>query len=302
MKKSFIYAIAILLLAFGIAVAAKSKIKYRVFAPGGAEKKTFVKLNEKKYSYFELEKGKTIGFDVTGPTRVKIKTRALLPAALKSGSYEIQIWEGDKLITGRKAQAGVSKATIDNLSGQVGIGKNLKFKVPRGKHSYRVWIKSDDTDKFMVRFYQQKPARKKITYISKAPDFFSKKVKVPIKNSQVSYYVVDHSGGAKLSVVGPTKIKILCRAAFDHNMKGRSKFTLGVFENNSQVQMFSSMAEPSAKLMFAEMTDLIPSDLHTYILSVPSGKHTFEFRKMNSAAPNLAVRFKIQKDSVGKKK
>jgi hypothetical protein len=94
---------------------------------------------------------------------------------------------------------------------------------------------------------------------------------------------------------------VYCRTNFDKTIKERSKFALGVFEHGGSVKKFTGIAKMSSKMAYRNRTDLIPSTLHKYTLNVPSGNHTYTFKKVNSAAPNIAVRFKMKEDSLGKK-
>ena len=104
--------IIMLVLLMGIAgnSQAASKAKYRAFTPSGAGKSAFAKSGDKQYKYFVVDKGTSFGFDVTGPATVKIRTRAAFKPNIKSLDYEIQIWEAERLISGRKVKA--SPATI----------------------------------------------------------------------------------------------------------------------------------------------------------------------------------------------
>ena len=85
-------------------------------------------------------------------------------------------------------------------------------------------------------------------------------------------------------------------------MKGKSKFALGVYENGSSVKTFTGIASKSETMVFSDMPEIIPSTAHKYYLDVPKGEHVYELKKINSPAPSLAVRLRIQEDALGKKK
>ena len=95
---------------------------------------------------------------------------------------------------------------------------------------------------------------------------------------------------------------IYCRTNFDKTIKGKTKFALGVFENGESVKKFTGIARASSKMVYSDRTDLIPSTLQKYTLTIPSGKHTYTLKKVNSAAPNIAIRFRMKENSLGKKK
>ncbi|UCE67125.1 MAG: hypothetical protein JSU85_03685 [Candidatus Zixiibacteriota bacterium] len=299
MRKSIIFCVTVLMLAFGTAMAAKTK--YKVFRPDGAGKHQFLQSDGKKYKYFELEQGQVIDFRVTGPTKVKIRVRPALEGGIKAADFEIQVWEDKKLIAGRKAESKKSNLKVDVKGVDVGLARDLFFKTPKGSHNYKIKVVSSDIKKSYVRFYQEKK-KKKPKYVTYKPTEFDKTVKLKSKKSNITYYLVDKDGGVKLSLMGPAEVLIYCRTNFDKNIKEKSKFALGVFENGETVKNFTGIAKKSAKTVYSDRTDLIPSTLHKYTLNVPSGKHTYTFKKVNSAAPNIAIRFKMKENSLGKKK
>lgn len=299
MRKSVIFCAAVLIMAFGTSMAAKTK--YKVFRPEGAGQSAFLQSDGKKYKYFTLEQGRVIDFAVTGPSKVKIRVRPALEGGIKSANFEIQVWEGKKMIAGRKAESAKSKLKVDEKGVEVGLARDLFFKVPKGKHSYEIKFVSSNLKKSYVRFYQEKK-KPKPKYITYKPSKFRDTIKLKSSKSDITYYLVNKDGGVELSVIGPAEVMIYCRTNFDKNIKEKSKFALGVFENGETVKNFTGIAKKSTKSVYSDRTDLIPSTLHKYTLKVPSGKHNYTLKKVNSAAPNIAIRFKMKENSLGKKK
>lgn len=298
--KRIIALIVTVSIASGYQLSEAAKPVYKAFAPPDAGKSAMLKSGVKTYKYYEIESGKPVSITVKGPTRIKIRTRALLTGNIDAGDYRMTVWEGDRVRAGRKASTKPSKLTVAESQGQVGMARDLIFKVPEGTHSYTISFQSDRISKYYLRFYQEKTKKKKSAYQNYRPYEFARREKLHSGKSVISYYFVNDKGGAKLKVIGPTKLKIFCRANFDPTVKDKSKFTLGIFENGKNVKKFSGVAKKSTKSIFANVTDLIPSTVHTFVLDVAGGEHEYEFRKVNSSSPNLAVRFKILKSSLGK--
>jgi hypothetical protein len=297
MKKLVIFVLAIAILVGGSAFAAKTK--YKAFTPTGAGKGLFLKSKTDQHKYFAVNKGTSFGFDVVGPTKIKVRTRPAMKAGVALAEYEMQIWEGDKLIKGLKAKCKASTLTAEGESNGVGVAKTLTIIVPKGKHSYRLWVTSTNTDKFYTRFYQAKKAAKKIKYSSFKPLEFTKQITVKSGKNSIPYYFVNSKGGARVSVVGPAKMQIYCRASFDKDMKGRIKYTLGIYEGTNLVKQFPGATKASTKSDYVEDGGLIPSYLKKFTFDVPAGKHIYEFKMLDSASPGLALRFKISNSSLG---
>lgn len=300
MKKIMIAVAAFCLLVSGSSMAAKAR--YKAFTPTGAGASVFLKSGTYQHKYFVAEKGKSLSFDIVGPAKVKIRTRVDLKAGISAADYEVQVWEGDKLIKGRKVKGSASKKVIlPDASSTIGTAHNLTLVVPKGKHSYRLWLSSDQAEKYYVRFYQTRKTGMKVAYSSFKPVEFKKQINLVTGRKEIAYYLIDNAGGATVNVVGPTKLKILCRANFTPDMKGNAKFTLGLFEKGHIAVQFSAVAKIAPKLAFKELKDSIPSSVHEFIFEVPRGKHAYELRKIDSMAPSLAVRLQISAAGLGMK-
>ncbi len=303
MKRFSVCFLAILFLFSGqhLLAESKTKTKYKAFKPSRAGESVFLKSDSKRYRYYVLEEGKAIYLDVTGPTKIKLRTRADL-GSVKSGDYDLYVWEGKELIAGRKAETSKSKLILDGTNEHVGLARDVFFNVPRGKHTYSISTRSEKINKFYLRFYQEKKSKKKAAYIPYRPYDYLKEIKLKTQKSEIPYYLVEKDGGVKLKVIGPTKIRIYCRANFDTSIEEKSKFALGVYEQGKSIEKFTGIAKKSQKVAFSDLPDQIPSTLHKFYLDVPSGEHTYDFKKVNSPAPNLAVRFKILERTLGEKK
>ena len=303
MKKVMLVILAGLFLFGGTAFGAKaSKTKYRAFTPTGAGKSVFIKSGAKQHKYFVVEKGVSYGFDVTGPTKIKIRTRAEIKPGILNVDYETQVWEADKLIADRKIKTQPSTLVLEGQ--QVGIGQvqSITVKVPKGKHTYRLWIASEKSDRCYVQFLTAKASTKKaLGYKNYKPFEFKNQVNLKTSKGSIAYYLVDGTGGATVHITGPTKLRILCRANYNKDMKGKTKFTLGIFENGTQVTQLPGAVKVSTKSTFKELPDMVPSLIQVFNFNVPAGKHSYEFRKLDSAAPTLAIKFKIQESTLGLK-
>jgi hypothetical protein len=296
MNKLGIIVLGTVLLVSGCLYAADTTTTaYNVFTPTGAGKNVLIKSGARQYNYFVVEKGVSFGFDITGPDKIKIHTRAEFKPGLKDVGYEIQVWEANHLIKGRKVNATPSALTFNNQA--LGLSRDIIIDVPEGVHKYRLWITSDQADRYYTRFYQTNATvvDNPVNYIQ--PSQFRQQVTLLSGGNLEAYYIVDTAGGVTLTIDGPVMLTLFCRANFDKNMKGRAKFTLGMYEGDREVTQFAGAVPISSKAAFKELSDLVPSTLNTYGFSVPPGKHIYQFRKINSASPSLAIRFKATKST-----
>ncbi len=301
MKRILLSCLALFLIVNAQTPYAKPKVKYRAFKPSMAGESVFLKSGTERYKYYVLEKEKAIYFDINGPTKIKIRTRADL-GNLESAEYDLYVWEGKEVIAGRKAKTKASKLQVEDRDSKSGVARDLFFDVPQGQHTFSISFRSEKLNRLHLRFYQKKPARKKTNYISYLPYEYGQAVSLKTSKSKIPYYLVKEDGGVKVKVIGPTRLQIYCRANYDQSMKGKSKFALGVFEEGKPVETFKGIASKSGTMAFSDMPEIIPSTAHKFYLDVPKGEHLYELRKVNSPAPSLAVRLRIQEDALGKRK
>lgn len=303
MKKVALMVLTATFLFAGITFGATAgATKYRSFTPTGAGKSVFLKSGGKQHKYFVIEKGIAMGFDISGPATIKIRTRAELKPGILNADYESQVWEADKLITGRKIKTQPSKLALEGQQIGIGLDRDIILKVPKGKHSYRLWLTSDKVERYYVQFQQaKKSAKTKLGFKDCKPFEFKNQVNLTTSKGSLAYYLVDGTGGATVNITGPTTLRIICRANFNKDMKNKIKFTLGIFEKGQQVTQLPGAAVMSTKSAFKELPDMTPSVMQVFNFEVPAGKHSYEFRKLDSAAPTLALRFQIPDSALGLK-
>lgn len=290
--------VVVLTVLFGIAGNSLAQnANYRAFTPTGGGKSVVIQSGAKKLKYYTVDKGTSFGFDVTGPAKVKIRTRAAVKPGVKDFGYEIQVWEADHLVEGRKVKTAPSVLRVENQD--IGMARDIFFVVPKGKHTYRLWVVSDKADQFYTRFYKTPRPHKTTGFDISKPAQYTKEINLVTGNKTLPYYLVDGNGGVSLNVVGPAQLKIYCRANFNQTMNGKVKYSLGMYENGREARRFEGAAKKTGAVQFKELTDLVPSTLVTHLVDVPTGNHTYQFKKLDSASPSLAVRFKISKIATG---
>lgn len=301
MKKFLLTLLTSFLMLHGQTVLAKPKVKYRAFKPSMAGESVFLQSGSKRYKYYVLEKEKALYFDINGPTKIKIRSRADL-GNLESAEYDLYVWEDKEVVAGRKAKTKSTDLSMEGLKGKCGVARDLFFDVPAGKHTFSISFRSEKINTVNLRFYQKRPAKKKTKFTSYLPYEYGREVSLKTPKTEIPYYLVKEDGGVSIKVIGPAKLQIFCRASFGPSMKGKSKFALGVFEGGNSIETFTGIASKSGKMAFSDMPELIPSTAHKFQFDVPKGEHVYQLRKVNSPAPSLAVRFRIQEDALGKRK
>ena len=96
-----------------------------------------------------------------------------------------------------------------------------------------------------------------------------------------------------LDVVGPTNVKVNTRLLYDATMLGDQSYVVGVREGEAPECLYRIDAEPSQTVVMRDRGDVIPGALRHFVLEVPDGAHTYEFRLADTVAGGVAVKFYI---------
>jgi hypothetical protein len=154
MKTVSFLKLTIIIFAGSAITANAANLLYRGFEPIDGGKSVLLQSGTKQEKYFVVEKGTTLGFDVVGPTTVKIRTRAEFKADASKIAYEGQVWEGEHLLVDSKVKASISKLTLPGKNVGIYNARDLILKVPAGKHTYRILLISDKIDRYYTRFFR----------------------------------------------------------------------------------------------------------------------------------------------------
>jgi hypothetical protein len=245
------------------------------------------------WRYYCLEKGESMGLAVEGPVTVDLRTRAGLPRENIQAEYQIQVWESEYLIAAEKFKSKAVEAVMENSALFPAAFRRVSFDVPAGVHNYRLWLVSDNIDTVFVRLYKSDLSEEEPEEVDLQLMSYSRQVHLYSKKNQTPYYLVDESGGAKLKVTGPADIIIRARANFTASMEGRIGYTIGMMENDREVQALSATTSKSLTMAYQDYTGVVPSRPTEFIISVPAGVHVYDFVLKESAAPTVSIRFSI---------
>jgi hypothetical protein len=128
---------------------------------------------------------------------------------------------------------------------------------------------------------------------------YFKRVHLYSKKNQTPYYLVSNTEGVKLKVNGPAEMIVRARANFTNSMQGRIGYTITMMEGEQEFKTLSATTSKSLTMAYQDYTGVVPSKPTEFIVQIPAGPHTYDFRLKESAAETVSVRFTLPKQDSG---
>ena len=245
------------------------------------------------FEYYKLVKGQSMGFAVEGPAQIEIRSRAGLTGPNVRAEYQVQVWDGEYLISASRFKSKAARAKLTGTNLLPSTADSSDFEVPLGVHNYRLWLVSEQIDTVFVRIYSAKPGAGEPAKVTLWPMEYNKLVHLYSKRNQTAYYLIDSTKGVKLKVAGPIEVIITARVNFGIDMEGRIGYSIAVREAEKEVKVLTATTSKSLNMAYQDLSGVVPSQPTNFILKVPAGTHIYDFLLKESAAQTVSMRFSM---------
>ena len=264
---------------------------WKSFRPADYSAKVRISVDDKTLTYYHFTADEPLTFSVEGPTRVKILTRVRVPNDRETVEYGVSISrDGVHVETLEKeAYAKESAFYVAFLSFRPGVIRRIYIDVPTGRHGYQLTaVGGHSVDARLFESAESRPSR-----VSIAPRDYDSVETLYYRDKELTYYLMTKDAVVVLDVIGPTSVKVNTRLLYDATMLGRQTYIVGVRAPGAPEDLYKIDGGPSQTVVCRDRDDVIPGALRYFMLEVPNGAHTYEFRLVDAAAGGLAVKFYI---------
>ena len=264
---------------------------WKSFRPAEHAGRTTISVSGKELTYYGLTEDEPLTFSVEGPTRIKVLTRVRVPNDRESVAYGVSV-----------ARDGIHQETVDKEAYpkdgafyvafnhfRPGVIRRVYIDVPTGRHGYALTVAGEHrVDARLFERAESRPSR-----VSIAPTGHGSVETLYYRDKELTYYLLTGESPVVLDVVGPTSVKVNTRLLYDATMLGDQTYVVGVKEGDDPECLYRIDAEPSQTVVMRDRADVIPGALRHFMLEVPRGAHTYEFRLADTVAGGVAVKFYI---------
>ncbi len=294
MRRALTLGVMIAVLAAVLAVVpaqVSAAANWKSFRPTDYSGKTSIWVEGSERTYYHFTADEPLTFSVEGPTRVKILTRVRVPNDRESVEYGVSISrDGVHVETVEKeAYPKESAFYVAFNSFRPGVIRRIYIDVPTGRHGYDLRVVGGHSAD--ARLFES--AESKPSLVSIAPRNYDSVETLYYRDKELTYYLMTGGTLVALDVVGPTSIKVNTRLLYDATMLGDQTYIIGVREPGVPECLYRIDGEPSETVVMRDRNDVIPGALRYFVLEVPRGAHTYEFRLADTVAGGLAIKFYI---------
>ena len=260
---------------------AQNGFTWKSFKPDKSPSRIRVSVMGKELYYYPIEKDQEILVTVEGPMQLKVLTRIEFgEEASGEKSYYLRYQRnGEKKYKFRRiATVSPTAVLADSPATHLGSSRSIYLKVPAGKHTYRFYVGSKAAYRLYLRFYERMTkVDSKPETVAFEPVQFTSAVPLIIKETEISYYRVGEVDSLKLSVIGPTTIKVLARLEFDPTMFAEQKFRIQVYDDELVKQIYPLRSKQSEVAEYLAISSMVVGDAAKFFIEIPRGKHEYKF-------------------------
>lgn len=293
--------VLIVLLSVDCTIKAQSVSKSKSLKPINYQKKVTTVISGKQRSYYSLSGTTASVISVQGPCKLIVNTRGrFVPAQTGKINYEI-LYTLDGV-----SQKSVPFTAVDRskdatyVNGVLGVPaqlKNFEINLGRGSHTIEFKLK-DEKIPVAVRYVYTPVKDKKQEWIAFSAMTPSDPVELISGESTTSYYRFSALKPLKVTIIGPTELRVLTRAENHVGMKGRIHYRMQVKEGDKVISTYQLSSEHSETAVYKENKALIPGKACEIVVNVPGGSHTYTIIPLDEDKNTLLGRLLIPKNDV----
>ena len=261
--------------------------------PSGGKAITLV-ISGKEKEYYELSPGTPLKLDLDGPGKLTVISRLLIPKGSSAAEhYSIRITDGPKTVKLHSTQTDRSDAAVRGSDDLPAKSRKFTVDVPEGQATYA--FKLEETARNAAVRFQFESKRGPGGMVAIEPLSYDRIVTATIKEKLVAYYVSSATRDVRLRVVGPTQVMVSARLNYDDRLKGEQKFSIIVKDAQGVVIQRAFQTTKSTGLSYTEWKTVVPGKPNQFMLTVPSGEHSYRFSLGESLAQSVSLRFSVPK-------
>lgn len=235
-----------------------------------------------------------------GPRRLKVIARYLFADTDSDRVPYTLIVAIDGREVLRKRFTGQVLESVTPCRGEQRIGslRRAYVELPAGRHEVSLRAESDGAGEVGVRLFRQ-VRRQRESWVTFAPERFAQLRHLQFDSGNQSvYYQFTADQPLRLSVIGPTTLRLSTRLDFDHTMNGTQQYSLQVLLDGEPRRSFHFDCIALTSATYVERPDILPGVRKNLRIQVPRGEHTVDVICLRPENCSVATMVHIPKRDV----
>jgi len=244
-----------------------------------------------RFDYTALGAGDDATCTVQGPRRLKLIARYLYQEDEASRQpYTIVVAVDGREVL-RKSFTARPLASVGRC-GEAGRVSSLRkgyVEVPTGEHRITITCASEGAGPVAVRLFRE-VKRTRSRWIPFAPEVYAGIRELEFASgSRSTYYALDTAQPLRMTVQGPTTLRVRSRLDFDHLMSGSQTYTLEVRHDGEVWRTFHFDTSKLETAVYVDRPDILPGSRREFTIAVPRGRHDVSIHCVRPEACGVAV-------------
>jgi hypothetical protein len=259
-----------------------------------------VRVNEKPRSYHRLTPDAPLTFEVEGPGRLRIVSRALLPPRAGAVvSYRLTLSEGQTRLKEHRTESSPAPS-VEVVGEEAAVGKSrtMRVSIPGGRH--RLTLQEAGAAAVLVRLLYDASGRRADAMISLTPYEASRSVTVSEDERLIPYYSVLPGKPVRLKIVGPTRLELTCRLDFDATMRGVQPYRLKIRQDGGTARDVALKTTKATTATYVDLKDRVASKLDRVVIPIGDGTHDISIELTEPKQGSAEIHARIPQPDVGR--
>ncbi len=235
--------------------------------------------------YHLLTKSAPLEFTVSGPTWLRVYTRAWLPSGSKgSQPYRLSLWQED---VERPVELATELSSSSYGPGRqpVGAWRSFFVEVPSGSNTYRLVVNDAPAGTVGVRFKFEGPRPWQPVVLSGL-----EVVRVAEGSDTSNWYRVARGEPARLALSGPARFRVRARLDYDPSMLGAQNFVLSARADDKLVASENLRVSQSGTALYLGSGGQVPSSQAQLRFRLGAGEQDIMLALNGTLAKSAVIR------------
>jgi len=280
-------------------VSADSKTS--VLKPKNATTKIKTIVSGKSKNYYPVLKNSPSIVSVKGPGKLKIITRVQFNSEKFEELDYVVCCKLDGNVMDDVVFENVKRSSnalyIDDSYGTPGDAKDIILELGAGEHTIELWCGTEFPN-FNARYLFTKTKQKKIDWVTKSPLYPNEPVDLVNNEDVIHYFRFSKSKPLKISITGPTVLRVLNRLENHYYMKGRINYRIQVKEDGYIKNTYLLSSVRSEVTAYKKDGKKIPGKAKEIVINVPGGTHIYEIIPLDEDKNSILARILFPKKDI----
>ncbi len=260
-----------------------------------------IDIGGKRSVYYRIDRGQEEVVRVDGPARIKCIVRVAPDTTSATTAYAIAVFDAGRRIKFVKTETVPADLYWRETGEPVAKSRSFFVDVGKGSHELRFRLVSDQTASAGLRCLN-KGTRAAGGQVAVFPVAMAEAITLVVKEKPIEYAVARREAPVELTIVGPTRLRVVSRYIYDDRMKGTQRYTVRVERDGKPSPGKVLKTEKSLLAECREKPAWNFGRSRTFYVEIPRGVHRVSLRPSNNDSPGLALRFTIPREDIAHEK